>query len=258
MELSNQVAVITGGSSGIGAAIADALSTAGAKPVVWDRAPQADVVCDVTEPAQVNDAMRRTIDIAGVPSILVASAGIVAGSELLDLDLDEWDRVLSVNLRGALICMKEFAACLVDAGRGGSVLAVSSVNSTVVDAGLAAYSASKAALNMVVRIAAVEWGSLGIRVNAIGPGVTETPMVRFTSDPGYLRNLRARTPLGDVGKPGQIAEAALNLIRSDWVTGQVVMVDGGASLMTARSVWWGSRNQFGPLGTDDDPIDDPR
>ena len=242
MDLFDQIAVVTGGASGIGAAVVDELRASGAKPVVWDVAGAVDVTCDVTDPAQVAAAMRRTRAIAGRPTMLVASAGVVAGTELLQLELDEWDRVFAVNLRGALICMKAFAEDVVEAGHAGSILAMSSVNSVVSDAGLAAYSASKAGLNALVKIAAVEWGKHQIRVNAVGPGVTRTPMVRFGSDPRYLENLSARTPLGDIGEPRQVAQAALNILRSDWITGQVVMVDGGSSLMTARSAWWNARD----------------
>jgi len=230
MELRDRVAVVTGGASGIGAAVTDRLKTEGARPVVWDVNPAAEVVCDVSDPASVDAAIARTIEIAGVPTLVAACAGIGHSGLLGDVPPEEWDRVMAVNLKGAWLSMRAAAAAMRAAGVGGAMSVVTSVSARLVDRGMGAYCASKAALEMLVKVAAYEWADDGIRVNAVGPGVTRTPMLGRAPETGMTEEVVGRTPLGRLGEAEDIAQAMTALLTLDWVTGQVVMADGGLSL----------------------------
>jgi NAD(P)-dependent dehydrogenase (short-subunit alcohol dehydrogenase family) len=241
-DLDAQVAVVTGGASGIGLAVADRLRSAGARVVSWDVHPGADVFCDVSDPSSVAAAMAETVSRAGTPTVLVASAGVNGGGPILDIDPAEWDRVFSVNARGVFLAVQAFARQLIPSGEVGSVVIIGSVNGQVADPGTAAYGSAKAAAMHFARIAARELGSYGIRVNAIGPGPTDTPMMADTSAiPGYRDEIAANTPLGRMGAPEDIAEAVVGLLQMRWVTGQLVMADGGSALCTARGASIGAR-----------------
>jgi NAD(P)-dependent dehydrogenase (short-subunit alcohol dehydrogenase family) len=221
--------VIVGGGSGIGAALADLYWSAGRAPIVWDVAGTFDIKCDIEDPAAIDAALAETIERSGVPNEVTITAGIGHGAMLLDVSPEEWDRVLSINTRGPMLVMRAVARALIDAQAKGSIVATSSVSARLVDRGMATYCASKAALSMVVHVAACEWGTHGIRVNAVGPGVTVTPMLGPdpSTDHGYLKGVVERTALGRLGQPSDVAEAILALHALDWITGQVVECDGG-------------------------------
>ncbi|MFD7878668.1 SDR family NAD(P)-dependent oxidoreductase [Streptomyces sp. NPDC059766] len=234
-ELAGRTAVVTGGASGIGAACVERLRGLGVTAVAWDLAPGADVVCDVSDAAWVAAATERTTATWGTPTLLVGAAGAVARAEILKTSAQEWDRVFAVNARGAFLTLQAVARAATEAGEQGSAVLVSSVNSLVADPLMATYSASKAAVNHLVRVAARELGEHGFRVNAVGPGPTDTPMFRTgQTDEAWLDAIRASTPLGAVGRPADIADAVVHLMQAAWITGQVVMADGGSSLSTAR------------------------
>ena len=230
MELRDRVAVISGGASGIGAAVTDRLTALGTRVVVWDVNPHAEVVCDVADPASVDAALRRTLEIAGVPTLVAACAGVGHSGLLTDVTPGEWDRVMGINLRGAWLTMSAIARTIRDARREGAMVAVTSVSARLVDRGMGAYCASKAALEMLVKVAAYEWAEHGIRVNGVGPGVTRTPMLGRAPDTGMADEVVERTPLGRLGEAGDIAEALVLLLTLDWVTGQILLADGGLSL----------------------------
>jgi NAD(P)-dependent dehydrogenase (short-subunit alcohol dehydrogenase family) len=142
--------------------------------------------------------------------------------------VNDWDRVIAVNTRGPWLVMRAVAKALVDAGVPGSIVATSSVSARLVDRGMATYCASKAALSMVARVAACEWAPHDIRVNAVGPGVTETQMLGpAPTANAWVQSVIGRTPLGRLGQSDDIAEAILALHRLRWVTGQVLECDGG-------------------------------
>ncbi len=230
---------MTGGASGIGNASAQALKKEGARVVTWDVQGDVDVRCDVSDAAAACRASNRTRDHAGPPSLLVASAGVSGVGSIIDMEVDEWDRVPSINLRGVMLEMQAVARGVATTREGGSIVAVSSVHGIVADPGIGAYSASKAAVFHLVRVAGRELGPLGIRVNAVGPGPTDTPMLqKLLNRPAFRAEAMRRSPLGDIGTPDRVAEAIVGLMRMEWVTGQALMVDGGTSLTTGRSTNW--------------------
>lgn len=234
MNLTGAVAVVTGGGSGIGKATAELLTAEGARAVTWDVAG-GDVDCDVTSVESVEAAIKQTVDEVGVPTVLVASAGVGRVGRIVDLPIEDWDLTYAVNVRGVFLSLRVIAREMIAAGLPGSAVLISSVNGALADSAHSMYSTSKAAVSHLARCAAVELGPSGIRVNAIAAGPTETPMMSAVLElDGYRQQIADTTPLGRIAAPADIAQGVLNVIRSDWVTGQVVAVDGGSSLMTAR------------------------
>lgn len=223
-------AVVTGGASGIGQEVAARLRDADRDVVVWDLAG-GDIACDVSDPDAVAGAMDQTVREHGVPTRIVTCAGVGASGMLLKQQPADWDRVLSVNLTGTWLTIRAAAQAMVDAGVGGSIVAVSSISGTLADRDMGAYCVSKAGVDMLVKVAAVEWGGHGIRVNAVGPGVTRTPMLPNPEAlPGWVEGLTERTALGGVGTAGDVAAAVVGVLELPWVTGQVVHADGGLAL----------------------------
>jgi NAD(P)-dependent dehydrogenase (short-subunit alcohol dehydrogenase family) len=151
---------------------------------------------------------------------------------LLDLPVEEWDHVIAVNTRGPLLVMRACARAMIDTDTPGSIVATSSVSARLVDRSMGAYCASKAALSMLVEVAACEWAPHGIRVNAVGPGVTATPMLGRApnTETGWLASVQARTPLGRLGQADDIAQVIRLLHDARWVTGQILEADGGLGL----------------------------
>jgi len=223
--------LVVGGGSGIGRAIAEGYRERGVSPVVWDIAGPLDVECDVADPRSVDDALAQTLERFGVPDQLSVTAGVGHSGLLVDESVEDWDRVMGVNARGPWLVMRAVAGLLIREQRTGSMVATSSVSAHLVDRAMGLYCASKAALSMIVKVAALEWAPFGIRVNAVGPGVTETPMLgRAPTDGGWLQGVKARTALGRLGRPEDIVAAVLALHDLSWVTGQVLDCDGGLSL----------------------------
>ena len=223
-------AIVTGGASGIGAAVVDRLRKAGEDVIVWDIVG-GDIACDISDPDSVSTAIETTVAQHGSPSRLVACAGVGATGLLLDQSPKDWQRVLDVNLTGTWLTMRAVARTMVEAGEGGSIVAVSSVSGTVADRDMSAYCVSKAGVDMLVRVAAQEWGPYGIRVNAVGPGVTRTPMLaKPEALPGWVEGLTERSALGRLGEADDVAEAIVAVLDMSWVTGQTVFADGGLAL----------------------------
>ena len=251
LNLDGRTAVVTGGASGIGAACADLLEREGVRVARWDiqngvqqlaNTAAVDTVrviaCDVSDAVSIAAAMKRTIDRFGSPSLLVASAGIGSYKPILEMDTASWDRVLAVNLRGVMLSVQAVAREVVATKGDGAMVLIASVNGVVADPGISAYSASKAAVCHFARVAAREFGPYRIRINAVGPGPTETPLLApAIAVPEYRAEVIRRTPLGEVGTPQRIAEGVVSLMKMDWVTGQALMMDGGSSLNTGRSQW---------------------
>ena len=225
-------AVVVGGGSGIGLAVVDRLRTAEVTVTVWDLVG-GDIVCDISDPDSVTAAMAQTVSAAGAPDRFVTCAGVGASGMLLEQKPDDWRRVLDVNLTGTWLAMRAGARAMIDAGRGGSIIAVSSISGTLADRDMGAYCVSKAGIDMLVRVAAAEWGTHGIRVNAVGPGVTRTPMLAKPEQlPGWVEGLNERTALGRLGEADDVAEVIVGLLDMTWVTGQTLFADGGLALQS--------------------------
>jgi NAD(P)-dependent dehydrogenase (short-subunit alcohol dehydrogenase family) len=223
-------ALVTGGASGIGREVAARLREAGHAVVVWDLSG-GDIACDVSDPDAVSAAMEKTVREHGVPTRIVTCAGIGASGLLLEQQPAEWERVLAVNLTGTWLTIRAGARAVIEAGVGGSIVAVSSISGTLADRDMGAYCVSKAGVDMLVKVAAVEWGVHGVRVNAVGPGVTRTPMLAKPEQlPGWVEGLSERTAFGRLGEATDVAGAIVGVLELPWVTGQVVHADGGLAL----------------------------
>lgn len=227
--LTGRVAVVTGGASGLGRAVAEAFAAFGARVVVWDRA-DAEQPVDVRDPDQVDAALARCIDDVGVPTILVNNAGGVFHSSLLDTSPNGWDALIRANLGHVLLCTQRVGRSLRDAGVGGSIINVTSIEGLRGAPGFAAYAAAKAGVINLTKTAALELAHLGIRVNALAPDAIVTEgLLAFAPD--SAGHLGAMVPMGRAGDPAELAGAAVFLASdlSSYVTGQVIGVDGGTA-----------------------------
>ncbi len=236
MELRDRTAIVTGGASGIGAEVVRRLRAEGVRVAALDLDADAargdiNLACDVADESQVTDAVARAVDALGGLDLALVNAGVAGMGSVLELRMEEWDRVHSVNIRGAFMTLQHCARAMVANGRGGAIVATSSSAALVSDSGFSHYSTSKIALSHLVRVAARELGAHGIRVNAVAPGPTRTPMSEASKDiPGFLDRVLARTALGRMGEVGDVAETILALMRLEWVTGQTLACDGGVTL----------------------------
>ena len=252
------LALVVGGGSGIGAALASAHRTAGTPTVVWDVAGERDVTCDVADPDAVDTAVGETRARWGVPTWVTVTAGIGHAGMLTDVTPEEFDHVLRVNTRGPWLCLRAWARVLRAAGSPGSFVATSSISARLVDRSMGVYCASKAALSMLVRVAAEEWGPDGLRVNAVGPGVTRTPMLTggspSTGSNPWLDGVANRTSLGRLGEADDVAQTILAVHAMEWVTGQVIECDGGLSLRSPIDAYGAAARQpeaSAPRGADE-------
>jgi NAD(P)-dependent dehydrogenase (short-subunit alcohol dehydrogenase family) len=236
VSVSGARVVVTGGASGIGEAVARRFLDEGALVAVLDlQRPGGHLglalPCDVSDEAALKTALSTVTDELGGIDIAVLNAGVGGYAPLVSMATEEWDRVLNINLRGTFLCLREVAGVMVEGGNGGAVVVTSSISASLTERGMGHYSVSKAAVNQLVRVAARELGGFGIRVNAVAPGTTDTPLFTPTRGlPDYWERLVDRTPLGGIGTPEQIARVVTALVELDWVTGQVVAADGGVSL----------------------------
>jgi NAD(P)-dependent dehydrogenase (short-subunit alcohol dehydrogenase family) len=231
-------AIVTGGSSGIGRAIVDCLQEGGTRVAILDvNEPPAGtgaeyVPCDVSDEKSVEAAVAQAVDVLGGLDRAFINAGIGGVGAIVDLSGDDWDRLQSVDLRGAFLTLREAARAMLRGREGGSIVVTSSVCGFLADHRMSHYNAAKAGAISLAKVAAVELGPQGIRVNVIAPGVTDTPMAQTTDTTliGYRQAVSDRTPLGGFGAPEHVAEAAVRLSELEWVTGQVLAADGGVSL----------------------------
>ena len=251
ISLRGQVAVVTGAGRGIGRGIALRLAEAGAAVVVVDRdeveaASVADeirgtgaaahaVQADVSDEAAVRSLVRATCDDLGGIDVLVNNAGIFPSCPVLQMETADFDRVLAVNLRGVFLCTRETALAMVDRGRGGAIVNVTSIDALHPSmVGLAHYDASKHAVWGFTKNVALELAPHGIRVNALAPGGVLTPGVAEmgAGSDEAVAAFAAGIPEGRMGDPDDIARAALFLASdmSSYMTGTQVVVDGGALL----------------------------
>lgn len=247
MQLDGKVALVTGAAAGLGAGIAEHFIEAGASVVIFDidgegarkhatsLSTRGSVMAVQGDVASEDDA-RRAIAAAttgfGALDILVNNAGVEIMRPITDFKSEDWDRQLNVNLKGAFLFCKHAIPRM--AGRGGSIVNISSIRAFVSYAGGVAYDSSKAGLIGLTRTLALEHGKDGIRVNAICPGYMQTPMMdqwlATLEDPARtMKDLLALHPLGRIGTPRDVAGAALFLASeaASFVTGTSLLVDGG-------------------------------
>lgn len=221
-------ALVTGGASGIGAACVDVLERDGWEVVRADLQAGPGVrELDVTDEVAWDALMAELGPLDG----LVTSAGIRTRGMIVDTSLEEWERHLRVNVTGTWLAIRSFLRAI-PAGddRPRSIVTIASVNATIAVPGQAHYVASKGAIASLTRAAALEGAPLGVRANSIAPGPIRTPMAgERLQDPGQVRWLTGRVPLGRIGEPNEIGEVAAFLLseKSSYVSGEIVYADGG-------------------------------
>lgn len=227
-------ALVIGGASGIGAACAAALGRAGWTVTVADLRPDPEtdgsIALDVRDRDAVASAVAAVVAGGEPLGAVVYAAGTARVTPLLEMNTREWELVRAVNLDGAFNALRESAPHL---RRGGSFTLISSIDSQAPVIGLAHYSAAKAGGEALIRGAALELGPLGVRANAVLPGVVRTPLMAPQLDqPGVAEAFIAQTPLGAIAEAGEIADVVCFLASSAarWVTGVCLPVDGGLSL----------------------------
>ncbi len=247
MRLEGKIAIVTGAGQGIGRAIALTLAKEGANVVVnvdknleaaksvaeeiKSAGRQAQVIkADVSSSAQVNELVKKTVDIFKRIDILVNNAGIDLVVPTVELTETQWDNVINVNLKGTFLCCQAVARQMIKQN-GGKIINIASIGGRVGIAGKAAYGPSKAGVLQLTRVLAVEWAKYNINVNSVSPGLTMTPMaergMKFMQ--GYLE----RIPKKRAAKPEEIANAVLFLVsyEADDITGQEITVDGGITAL---------------------------
>lgn len=240
----NKVAFITGGNSGIGKVSALAIAKEGAAVMITDLSETSQVIeeiikaggkaayvkCDVSKPEEVEHAVNETVRIFGKLDVALNNAGIVdtSLSHVNEKTLEEWNKVIAVNLSGVFYGMKYQIAQMRKQG-GGSIVNIGSVMSQVTDMGIASYVSSKHGVVGLTKAAALENGTENIRVNIIGPGYIETPILMDNAGSGAAEYLKSKTAMKRLGKPEEIAKTFLFLASDDasYCTGAYLPVDGG-------------------------------
>jgi NAD(P)-dependent dehydrogenase (short-subunit alcohol dehydrogenase family) len=250
-DLTEKVAIVTGGDRGIGARLAARFAEAGAEVVITylKNRNEADQVSatirdmgqkslvapvDVRCSRDVDQLMRLTVATFGRLDVLVNNAGVFSVALLTEMEEDAWDEVLDVNLKGVFLCSRAAAKQMILRGSGGRIINISSIHAVRPSSSMAHYDASKAAVSMLTRALALELAPYGITVNAIGPGLIDSPRLASQA-PELRRRFIERVPLGRIGNADDIASAAL-FFASDaaaWITGQTLFVDGGVLLAPA-------------------------
>ncbi|MBI2763988.1 MAG: 3-oxoacyl-[acyl-carrier-protein] reductase [Chloroflexi bacterium] len=248
IDLSGKTAVVTGGSRGIGRAIALRLATQGADVAFSYRgnAPAAEETAaairalgrqalpyqgDVTDPETADALVKATLEAFGKVDILVNNAGITRDDLIMRMSLDAWRSVLETNLFGAFYAIKAVTRPMLKA-RGGRIINITSVSGQAGQTGQANYSAAKAGLIGLTKATARELASRGITCNAVAPGFVLTELTQDLPQP-LQDEINARTPLGRFGTPEEVANAVAFLASDEaaYITGQILAVDGGLVMM---------------------------
>jgi NAD(P)-dependent dehydrogenase (short-subunit alcohol dehydrogenase family) len=245
-DLAGRVVIVTGAAAGIGLSMSNAFAEPGCQLVLLDvnetsltetakRLEKSGthvitVTGSVAEPETARHTCAEAVRQYGHIDVLINNAGVTAVYPSLELPLEEWKRVLEVNLTGVFLCAQEAAREMIRV-KAGVILNIASAYGVVAAPKRAAYCATKAAVAMLTKVLAIEWAQDGLRVNAIAPGYLQTEMVLQLVEQKKidLESLRRRTPQGRLGTPEEIAQMAIFLASdlSSHVTGQVIGVDGG-------------------------------
>lgn len=241
------IALITGGAQGIGYACGAAIARDGARVVLADINAEGveaaaeklgggtvGLACDMGDPAQTAALFDRIEAEVGAVSILVNNAGIAAPGDFLETSLEQFQRVIDVNLTGTFLAVQRAARAMVARKIAGSIVNMSSINAQVAIPSIAAYCASKGGVMQLTKAAALALAPHDIRINAVGPGSIDTEMMAgVNANPDAMKTVLSRTPLKRVGTPEEIAEvvAFLASAKASYVTGETIYVDGGRLAM---------------------------
>lgn len=252
-DITGRVAVVTGAGSGIGQAIAYAFAASGGKVVASDknaetleetvreiRSAQGEAVAVGADCTIVEDVKRLAREAVGAYKridALYAVPGMNVRKRIEDYSYEDFDRVVEVNLKGTFILMKEIGSEIAKNRDGGSIVVMSSIRGVVVEQGQAAYAATKAAVAQLARVQAAELAPMNVRVNALAPGYTDTPLVtKIKNDPEWYRQSTSRNALKRWASPREIAGPAVFLATpaASYITGAVLYVDGGWTAIDGR------------------------
>lgn len=252
LDLSGQVALVTGGNRGLGRTLVDRLAQAGADVAIVGRdadgcaAAAAElseaghsaiaVPADMRQPDDISAAVAETVARLGRLDIIVNNAGAYPHSALLELPVEEWDDVLDTNLRGPFLAIREGSRQMIAQGAGGRIVNIASIDAVAPEPRFSHYDASKGGLVALTRSLALELGEHGITINAVGPGLIDSPDLAAVV-PKRRAAFLEHVPLGSIGSADDIADAVLFLSSgmARWITGQTIYVDGG--VMLAGYMW---------------------
>ena len=245
-DLSGKVALITGATGGFGTAAAKALAAAGVKVMATGRTtsklePLVKEICDgggqaafaAGDPVsheEVKRVVKQTVATFGAIDILIPAAGINKVGPIIEQPLEDWEEVMDVNVKGTWLFCKEAGRVMIEQGRGGKVILISSPRGLLGMNRYTAYSPSKAAINLMAKSLACEWGPYKINVNAIAPTVFRTPMTQWMYDDQAVREaFLKRIPMGRLAETADFIGALIFLSSraSDFITGAIIYVDGG-------------------------------
>ncbi len=237
------IALVTGAARGIGLACAQALADDGARVVLSDvdaagleaaleTLPDdcVAIACDMGAPDQVAGLFDRIESEIGPVSVLVNNAGIAAPGDFLEITLEQFRKVIDVNLTGSFLALQRAAKTMVAKGIEGSIVNMSSINAVVAIPTIAAYCASKGGIMQLTKATALALAPHNIRVNAVGPGSVDTAMMAgVNANPDAMKMLMSRTPLKRVGTPREIGDVVAFLAsdKASYITGETIYVDGG-------------------------------
>jgi NAD(P)-dependent dehydrogenase (short-subunit alcohol dehydrogenase family) len=245
-DLSGKVALITGASGGFGTAASKALAAAGVKVMatgrsaskleplvkeIRDRGGQAAFAeGDPVSHEDVKRVVKATVDTFGAIDILIPAAGINKVGPIVEQPLEDWEEVMDVNVKGTWLFCKEAGRVMIDQGRGGKVILVSSPRGLLGMSRYSAYSPSKGAISLMAKALACEWGPHKINVNAIAPTVFRTPMTQWMYDDSAVReSFLRRIPMGRLAETADLIGTLIFLSSkaSDFITGAIIFIDGG-------------------------------
>lgn len=241
-RIDNKITIVTGAGSGIGRAVTLRFAAEGSKVMAVDinggeekvsAEAKGEVIpyrCDVSNPDEVAKMVNECRESFGRLDILCNNAGInIAPKRLHEYSLDEWNKVMSVNLNGAFYVLKNCIALMLENG-GGSIINTSSIGAFRASPMVSAYLAAKGAINMLTRATALEYVNDGIRINAVCPGAVKTPIFD-NAPPGFLDDLISQIPMGRLCKPEEVASLVLFLASDEasHITGATYIIDGGRS-----------------------------